>query len=81
MRFRHQCLVTCPTDQIKDITVSTMLFYLGVKDFGYLIVGFTVDFNWWWGQLDSVWNQVWSHGFKHRDMEDRVDCMHAVQKS
>ena len=31
--------------------------------------------------MDSVWVQVQSCGFEHRDMEDRVDCMHAVWKS
>ena len=68
-------------DQIKDITVSTMLVYLGVKDSQYFILGFTINFDWRWRQLDSVWNWIWSHEFKHRDMEDSVDCMHAVWKS
>ena len=68
-------------DQIEDVTVSTTFVYLGVKDFRYFVLGFTVDFDWRWGQLDSVWNRVRSCGFEHRDMEDRVDCMHAVRKS
>ena len=31
MRFHHQGVVACPTDQIKDITVCMTFVYLGVK--------------------------------------------------
>jgi hypothetical protein len=54
---------------------------LGIKNFGNLILGFTVDFDWRWRRLGLLWNGVQDRRLKHRDMEDQVDCMHAVWKS
>ena len=30
--------------------------------------------------MDSVWNRIGSRRLEHRDVEDRVDCTHAVRK-
>ena len=79
--FFVSAFVACPTDQIKDVTVSTTFVYLGIKDFQYFVLGFTVNFDWRWRQLDSIWDRVRSRRFEHRDMEDRVNCTHAVRKS
>jgi len=47
---------------------------------GYFILGFAINFNWWWGCLDLIQDGVGSFRLKHRNMEDQVACMHAVQK-
>ena len=49
-----------------------------VEDFGYFVLGFAININWWWGHLDSVWNGVGSCRLEHRNMKDWVDCTHAV---
>jgi len=51
-----------------------------VEDFGYFVLRFAINFNWWWGCLDLVWIGVESCRLEHRNIEDRVDCMHAIQK-
>jgi hypothetical protein len=54
---------------------------LGVKDFGDLVLGFAVNFDWRWRRLGPLQNGVQDQRLEHRDMEDRVDCTYAVQKS
>jgi hypothetical protein len=54
---------------------------LGIKNFGDLILSFAINFDWWQRRLGPLQNGVWDWRLEHWDMEDWVDCMHAVQKS
>jgi hypothetical protein len=54
---------------------------LGVKYFGDLILGFAVNLDWRQRRLGPLRNGVRDRRLEHRDMEDQVDCTHAVRKS
>ena len=51
---------------------------LGVEDFGNLILGLTINFNWQRRWLDTVRYDVGCSGFELRDMEYGVHCAHRV---
>jgi hypothetical protein len=57
-----------------------VLVGLRVKDFGDLILGFAVNFDWRQRRLGLLRNGVRDQRLEHRDMEDRMDCTHAVRK-
>jgi hypothetical protein len=54
---------------------------LGIKNFEDLVLGFAINFDWQWRRLGLLWNGVQDQRLEHRDMEDQVDCTHAVWKS
>ena len=51
--------VSGPLDKVLELTLVTLVD-LGVKDFGDLVFGFTIndDGRLWW--CDSIWEVVWS---------------------
>ena len=51
---------------------------LGVEDFGNLILGLAIDFNWWRWWLDAVRYDVGCSRFELLDMEYRVHRVHRV---
>ena len=58
--------------------MASAVIELGVKDLGDLVLGLTIDFNWWRRWLDAVRYDVGCSGFKLRDMEHRVYHTHRV---
>jgi hypothetical protein len=53
---------------------------LGVKDGHDFIFDFTINFDWRWQRLGTIWNGVQSCGFQLGDMEDWMNCMEMVWK-
>jgi hypothetical protein len=53
---------------------------LGIKNLGDLILGFAINFDWWRRRLGLLRNGGQDRRLEHQDMEDRVDCTHAVRK-
>ena len=58
-----------------------MFVNLGVKHFRNLMLKISVDLYWRWQRDYVVRNCVWSYGFQHGDVEDRVDCSHGLGES
>src|ERR1700731_925346 len=41
----------------------------------------SVDLYWRWQRDYTIQNCVWSYGFQHRNVENRVDCSHGLRES
>jgi hypothetical protein len=79
--FFISTFITSPADKVYQVAGSMTPVSLGIKNFGDLVLGFTVNFNWLRRGLGPLQNGVWDRRLDHRDMEDQVDCTHAVRKS
>ena len=53
---------------------------LGVGYFNDLVLGFAINDNRHRWRFNTVQNRVWDAQFQHGDMENRMDCSHAVRQ-
>ena len=70
--------VTSPADEVEELAVTPSPINFRVKDFLNFIFNFSVDLDWRWRRLNSIWNGAWVGEFKLEDMEDRVYRFHSV---
>ena len=57
--FFFSSFISSPFDEVLQLAF-VLLVELGVKDFGDLIFGFTIDIDWRWRWLDAIGNGVQS---------------------
>ena len=70
--------ISSPADKVEKLAVMPSPINLRVEDFLDFIFNFSVDLNWRWRRLNSIWNGAWVGEFKLEDMEDRVYRFHSV---
>ena len=54
---------------------------LRVENFFNFIFDFSVDLDWRWWRLNSIWDSTWVGEFELGDMEDGVYRLHSVRES
>ena len=52
--------------------------YLGIKDRCYHVFQFPINDDWRVESGVPTWEGIWSYRFNHRDVENRVNRMHAL---
>ena len=77
--FFFSSFVFSPLGEVLQLAF-VLLVELGVKDFGDLVFGFTVNVDWRQRWLDVVWDGVWSCWFEDRNMKDRVDRSEGIRE-